>query len=148
VIALLTMLACTPSQPEVQAPAVTVEEPAAITAKRQTQRKLYTVDVRFIPDRPEVGQLFQVEAILLDKAGEPIEDAVVRMNARMPHHNHGMMTDPKDQPGECPEDGRCVHEGGKYLTDGFKFHMPGDWTVTIEVEGPNGFDNTSFVVPF
>ena len=34
---------------------------------------------------------------------------------------------------------------GIYISDGFKFHMGGAWTVTVEVQGPRGEDRTSFV---
>jgi hypothetical protein len=59
------------------------------------------------------------------------------VDARMPQHGHGMETKPKLREGE-PVD-------GIYLTDGFKFHMPGEWTVTVAVTGPLGEDTTTFL---
>ena len=68
----------------------------------------------------------------------------------MPQHNHGMETDPIDLPGVCPpqvaDPAACPHPEGRYRTEGFKFHMPGAWTVTAEVRGARGPDSTSFVV--
>jgi hypothetical protein len=33
------------------------------------------------------------------------------------------------------------------VTSGFKFHMAGAWTITVDVAGPRGVDSTSFVYP-
>ncbi|MGC6494694.1 MAG: FixH family protein [Myxococcota bacterium] len=123
-----------------------VEPPTPLEVTRTSQNKKYTVRVWSEPAIPPMGELFVMKAELRDKKGEIIDDAKVQMNARMPHHNHGMETDPIHMPGVCPPDGgRCIHDGGVYETHGFKFHMGGEWTVTVDVEGPNGFDNTSFV---
>lgn len=123
------------------------EVPAGpLAVERTTQGGKYTLQIASEPAVPVMGELFTMKARLLDAAGEPIEDATVVMDARMPHHNHGMETDPIDDPGRCPpEGGRCVHPDGTYTTRGFKFHMGGAWTVTVDVQGPRGADNTSFV---
>lgn len=115
------------------------------SATRWTQGRKYQVTLTMHPDPPPMGELFEVRARLLDRAGEPIEDAKVRLDARMPQHDHGMMTDPVDDPGQCDDAGKCIHPDGIYTTSGFKFHMGGEWTILLNVEGPLGPDNTSFV---
>ncbi len=117
-----------------------------------TQSGKYRVTVRSEPDPPEMGEFFTLEATITREDGTPVERAQVDLDARMPQHNHGMMTDPVMQPGDCeavPDDDptpkRCVHEGGVYRADGFKFHMGGEWTILIDVQGPIGPDRTTFV---
>ena len=123
-------------------------------ALKQTQSGKYRVGLEFVPVKPPSGELFEVAARFTEDNGTPIEDGSVTLNARMPQHNHGMMTDPINDPGQCPPatspggataGGRCRHPGGLYKTSGFKFHMGGEWTITVEVVGPRGPDSTSFV---
>ena len=138
-IALLLLLGCGGSEPAPE------PEAPAWGAERATQQGKYRVAVELEPDPPPLGELFVVRTRVSMADGEPLEDAKVTVDATMPHHGHGMETRPLPDPGVCPEEGRCVHEGGVYTTRGFKFHMRGPWTVTVDVEGPRGFDNTSFV---
>ncbi len=126
---------------------------------RKTQSGAYNVALAFDPAPPPVGALFAVQATVTQRDGSPLEFGTVALDARMPQHNHGMETDPVDLAGVCPDDGdaataataataasACPHVGGVYRTEGFKFHMPGAWTVTVDVRGPRGPDSTSFVV--
>jgi hypothetical protein len=105
-----------------------------------TKNGLYRVSWRPVPDPIVLSELFTVEATVTDAAGVPVEDGVVRIDARMPQHGHGMATKPEDDPGVCDAEGKCRHPGGVYRTRGMKFHMPGDWTVTFDVKGPAGED--------
>lgn len=122
-------------------------EPAAppgFGAERETQLRRYKVDLKLVPDPPVMNELFRAEVGVRAKDGGVIEDAKVLLNARMPQHGHGMETDPVNDPGVCGEGG-CKHPGGRYGAEGFRFHMPGEWTVTVEIDGPEGADSTSFV---
>lgn len=112
-------------------------------APRATQQGRYTVELSADPAVPPMGELFVMQAILRDREGELVEDAKVKLDARMPQHNHGMATDPIDDPGECVTPKDCRHSGGVYRTSGFKFHMPGEWTVSVEIVGPEGQDSTT-----
>ncbi len=135
------LVACTPVPEPAPSPAL---EPGVV--RRTTQSGYYEVDVKFKPEKPGLGELFEVEAVARTRDGLPLEVGKVLLNARMPQHNHGMETDPVHSPGECDAAGTaCTHPGGRYLSQGFKFHMPGEWTVTIEVTGPRGTDTTSYV---
>ncbi len=116
--------------------------------ERRTQSGHYTLKVRFDPEVPRIGELFSVIAEVTDAKGEPVEAGEVVMNARMPQHNHGMETDPVADAGTCEGEGdarACTHPGGMFRSDGFKFHMGGEWTLTFEVRGSRGVDTTSFV---
>ncbi|MBA2320862.1 MAG: FixH family protein [Deltaproteobacteria bacterium] len=121
-------------------------EPPAWGAARTTQNGKYEVTLVTEPDPPVRGELFEVSARFTELDGTPIEDGKVSLDARMPQHNHGMMTDPVDDPGHCDAAGaKCTHPGGVYEASGFKFHMGGEWTITVDVVGPRGPDSTSFV---
>ena len=60
--------------------------------------------------------------------GQPIAGAKITATGGMPEHNHGLPTDPRmtEELGE-----------GFYRFEGFRFHMNGQWelTLTIDVEG-------------
>ena len=121
------------------------EVPEVFGAERLTQGLKYQVSLVLDPNPPVISELFTARVVLKDSVGEPIEDATVSLNATMPHHGHGMMTAPRDEPGVCDDQGVCTHPGGIYETTGFKFHMGGPWTVSIDVIGPNGRDDLSFI---
>jgi hypothetical protein len=119
--------------------------PPAWGAPKATQGGKYRIGLTTRPDPPPRGELFTVIATFTELDGTPIDDGKVSLDARMPQHNHGMMTDPIDAPGQCDAAGaNCRHAGGVYETAGFKFHMGGEWTVTVDVVGPRGPDSTSF----
>ena len=68
---------------------------------------------------------------LTSATGEPIDDAVITVTGGMPLHNHGLATEPQ------------VTEklgGGRYLVEGFRFHMGGIWLVTLTIDHPMGND--------
>jgi hypothetical protein len=49
----------------------------------------------------------------------------------MPQHAHGFITEPRVT--------RSLGVG-TFLIEGVKFHMPGDWTLRVELVGPSGPD--------
>jgi hypothetical protein len=112
---------------------------------RPTQSSYYRVALAVSPEPPALGEFFDVVVTVKDRDGVAIEDAKVTVNARMPQHNHGMETEPVPVPGDCAAGPRCRFAGGEYRSKGFKFHMGGQWTITVDVEGPEGTDNASFV---
>jgi hypothetical protein len=112
---------------------------------RATQQGRYTVELSTDPTEPPMGELFVMQAVLRDREGQLLEQAKVKLDARMPQHNHGMATDPIDDPGVCTTPTDCRHPGGVYRTAGFKFHMPGEWTVSVEILGPEGQDSTTVI---
>ena len=61
-------------------------------------------------------------------AGDPVEGAVITVTGGMPRHNHGLPTSPR-MTGKLGD--------GDYLLSGMRFHMHGEWelTVTVDVEG-------------
>lgn len=99
----------------------------------------YRLAWRTVPDPIPLSALFDLETTVVDAAtGAPVEVGAVRVDARMPDHGHGMATRPLADPGVCDAAGACRHPGGVYRTRGMKFHMPGEWVLSFDVEGPAG----------
>jgi len=59
-----------------------------------------------------------------DASGEPVLGAVIEANGGMPKHDHGLPTRP-----------RVTAElgNGDYQLDGLRFHMRGDWDLTLSI---------------
>jgi hypothetical protein len=139
-LALLGLLACgdpPPAAPDAATP--------AWGAEKSTQLNRYLVSLEFEPAKPPMGELFDVVASVKARDGTLLDDAKVTLNALMPQHGHGMATSPIDDPGVCDAANKCRHPNGIYRTSGFKFHMAGDWSVTVDINGSEGMDSTSFV---
>lgn len=142
----LTALACgggapTPG-PGVSTPAPPTTAPVAPRLSADSRSGAFSVVLALNPDPPPLGQLFEVRATVTDKTtGQPLTEGQVHIDAQMPAHGHGMSTAPVDELGEgCAQAAGCVRPDGVYLTRGLKFHMPGLWTITVEIEGPRGKD--------
>ncbi len=73
---------------------------------------------------PKVGELFAVDIALTDLAGQPLAAPKVAIDATMPAHGHGMMTDPELRQ-TAPT---------KWHADGLKLHMHGSWQFDVRVE--------------
>lgn len=62
--------------------------------------------------------------------GAPLgESAMVRFDAEMPHHGHGMNLVPtieRRAPGDA--------KGGSFVASGVLLHMSGKWTIAVDVE--------------
>ncbi|MDC1436783.1 FixH family protein [Gammaproteobacteria bacterium] len=60
--------------------------------------------------------------------GEPVSDANLELQGGMPLHDHGLPTNPlaTEYLGE-----------GNYLIEGVRFHMMGDWEITLEISQGN-----------
>lgn len=118
---------------------------ASVGEFRRTQVGRYQVKLELEPEPPPLGELFRVRATVTLRDGRPVETAKVEVDAQMPQHEHGMETRPRLRPGECDAEDRCKFPDGIYIFDGFKFHMSGDWTLLVHVEGPRGPDSTSLI---
>ena len=68
-------------------------------AAKATQSGKYLVTLQNLPEPPAMGELFTLQATVTFADGKPVEKATVKLDARMPQHNHGMETDPIDDPG-------------------------------------------------
>ena len=69
------------------------------------------------------------------RSGEPVTDAIVRIEGGMPEHDHGLPTRP-----------RITQNlgNGEYLLEGMKFHMGGQWQVTLSIQQDKILDRVTF----
>ncbi|MEX0975989.1 MAG: FixH family protein [Woeseia sp.] len=63
--------------------------------------------------------------------GMPIADAELSVDGGMPEHDHGLPTQPRVT--------RYLGDG-KYLLEGMRFHMPGDWEILVSIDIPGKQD--------
>jgi len=66
--------------------------------------------------------------------GQPVTGATVTIDGSMPAHNHGLPTMV-----QVTEVGN-----GDYRVDGVKFQMPGQWTMTVDVDAGGVRDGVTF----
>ena len=76
---------------------------------------------RTVPPGVEIGRHFIVEALVCADDPAPV---LTRVDARMPEHRHGMNYRPTLK----------SLGAGRYLAEGFLFHMAGRWQLTFDVE--------------
>jgi hypothetical protein len=102
------------------APALTVGSAKSIDLSARGEH--FAVAWHF--SQPKVGELFAVDIALTDLAGQPVPNATLKIDATMPAHGHGMMTDPELKP-VAPT---------KWHAEGLKLHMHGAWQFEVKVE--------------
>jgi hypothetical protein len=75
-----------------------------------------------------INQIHQWILHLETADGEPVSDANLELQGGMPLHDHGLPTNPlaTEYLGE-----------GNYLIEGVRFHMMGDWEITLEISQGN-----------
>ena len=91
-----------------------------------TTGESYFVNVETDPSSIPFNEYFSVQVqVFEDEAQETaLEDITVSVNATMPTHGHGMNEDPTIS---APENGR-------FIAEGLKWHMEGEWELTIYVD--------------
>jgi hypothetical protein len=69
------------------------------------------------------------------RAQVAVEDAVISITGGMPLHDHGLSTEP-----------RMTRKlgSGNYLIEGMRFHMPGNWQITVSVSTQTASDSAVF----
>jgi len=75
-----------------------------------------------------INQIHQWVLHIETADGEPVSDAKLDIQGGMPLHDHGLPTNPvaTEYLGE-----------GNYLIEGIRFHMMGDWEITLEISQGN-----------
>jgi len=75
-----------------------------------------------------INQIHQWVLHIETAKGEPVSDANLELQGGMPLHDHGLPTNPiaTEYLGE-----------GNYLIEGMRFHMMGDWEITLEISKGN-----------
>ena len=81
------------------------------------------VSYRTVPAVIEVGKPFVLEIAACPTGAGPANPGRVRLDAHMPAHRHGMNYRVKVVP--LPD--------GRYRSEGWLFHMPGQWEFVFEI---------------
>ena len=99
-----------------------------------SQRNVYTVSLESSLEPIEINRIHSW-TLSISSDGEPVTGAKLTISGGMPAHDHGMPTRP-----------RVTEElgNGKYRLEGMRFHMGGDWEVSIEIKA-NGKTDTVVV---
>lgn len=104
-------------------------------ATRSTEQGGFTVTLE-----PEGGAIGHNRHFALDVSVQARDsqsgDVVVRVDADMPAHRHGMNTKPEVSP----------LGGSRFRVEGMLFHMIGDWVITVDVSRGSSTDRATFPV--
>ena len=92
----------------------------------------YVLAYRTKPDRIAVGQHFSMDLAVCPKGGQPVPENL-RVDAYMPEHRHGMNYRTTVKPADA----------GRFLAEGFMFHMPGRWEFIFEVRASGKIDRVT-----
>ncbi len=84
-----------------------------------------------------IGQFQHWYLQLTDAQGKPVYPARIGINGGMPGHGHGLPTQPQvtDYLGD-----------GRYLIEGMKLNMAGDWILLLAIHTPNGRQQVQFEI--
>jgi hypothetical protein len=96
-----------------------------------SKQGLYRVSYRSELAPIEINKIHTWVLHVTTADGTPVENAKIEFNGGMPTHNHGLPTQPSV----------TEHLGhGDYRVEGIRFHMAGDWEITITIDGAAGHD--------
>ena len=70
-----------------------------------------------------------------DAVGEVVDQAELTISGGMPLHDHGLPTEPR---------ATRYLGAGDYLIEGMKFHMSGEWQVSIRILAGDKLDTVTF----
>ncbi len=104
-------------------------EPNALTREQieGTRRQTDAASFRMTfhpPSRIEINHYQTWGIYIEDATGKALSHAVLKVDANMPAHGHGLLTQPRIAPGDAP---------GRYRVEGLRFHMPGHWEIRLQV---------------
>ena len=86
-------------------------------------------------DTLPLNKMHQCVIEILDKEGNPVEGAQIRVDGGMPAHGHGLPTKPRVTKSLG---------GGKYLVEGLKFSMHGMWQLVFDIRTASQEDSVIF----
>ena len=71
---------------------------------------------------------------LTSSDGVALIDARISISGGMPEHNHGLPTSPQISSTSTP---------GRYVAQGIRFHMPGSWEISLNINHKGKTDTVS-----
>lgn len=103
--------------------------------KATSRNNLYVLTMRPEAGTVVINHMHNWQLVLTNTGGQAISHAKFHFSGGMPHHNHGLPT----QPQVTQEMGN-----GHYLLEGMRFSMPGWWEIKVTIDGNQGQDSVLF----
>jgi len=106
------------------------ESVAEITSEWLSERGVYTLQIESSLEPIAINRMHSW-ALHISAAGEPVTNAELVVEGGMPAHDHGLPTRPRitEELGE-----------GNYRLGGMRFHMQGEWEISIEIKAAGKTD--------
>ncbi len=104
---------------------------AAAGPEWTSQAGLYHVSYRSELEPIEINKIHSWVLHVTTADGDPVENAEITFDGGMPAHNHGLPT----QPSVTKYLGN-----GDYRVEGIRFHMTGEWEITVTISTSLGRD--------
>jgi hypothetical protein len=101
---------------------------AALQAAAQVrvlQSEGFAVDLQSQLQPVPLNQMHSWVITLRTPEGVPMEGASIQVQGGMPAHDHGLATSPEVT---------AYLGGGRYLLEGVRFHMAGEWLLQLQIE--------------
>lgn len=114
-LVLLILLLCTSVQTLTAAPS---------TIDRSSKDGQFRVRIQSSIEPVVINRIHHWIVYLEDAEGNPVTGAAITVSGSMPAHDHGLPTQPAARAGK---------REGEYLVEGLRFHMPGEWQMTMDI---------------
>ena len=128
---------CESGQNHVPARVATVEGSPSTWAVEGRSDSGLQVRMEPLDGKPALNKFQSWHLIVTDSDDQPVSQARITIGGGMPGHGHGMPTQPQVT--------RALGEG-RFLVEGIKFNMAGDWQFTVIVESAKG--TSRLILPF
>ena len=125
----LMPLRCAPSSQAPESPSADLAsaiDPDEFGDILQSANQQYFVAFRTTPDPIPLNEPFQMHVRVFDNSQppQPVEGVDLSVDARMPHHRHGMNREPMI----------TRLQGGEFIVQNMLLHMPGYWELYFDIE--------------
>ena len=104
-------------------------------ASTLSDHRHFKVSIAALASSPVLNAMHAWKFQIRTPSGRPVEDATVSIGGGNPDRGHKLPTAPRVT--------RYLGDG-KYLVEGMKFHMAGDWRLTLAIVAGRRRDTVSF----
>jgi YtkA-like len=101
-----------------------------------SQRGIFTASYQSSLEPITINRMHEWVLTVRTMDGVPVDDAEIDVTGGMPAHNHGLPTKPRVVGQDGP---------GRYRIGGLRFHMQGDWELTITITA--GGEHDTVIIP-
>ena len=100
-----------------------------------SKNRRFRAQVVSVPSPIPVNRLHSWRVAIRTRAGRPVLGARIAIDGDMPAHGNGLPARPRARP----------VGGGRYLIEGVKFQMPGEWYLELRITHRGVRDRVRFV---